>query len=62
MVNKFGIKYFKFWLDIIWKKLFDSYVYNGIGVLNLDDVNYDIVVWLISVFWMIDGLINFLKK
>ncbi|EAC2634577.1 alpha-mannosidase [Listeria monocytogenes] len=62
MANKFGIKYPKPWLDIIWKKLFDSHAHNGIGASNSDDANHDIVVRLTSALRMTDGLINLLKK
>ncbi|MBC1489237.1 alpha-mannosidase [Listeria sp. FSL L7-1485] len=57
-----GLEYPQPWLDIIWKKLFDSHAHNGIGASNSDDANHDIVVRLTSALRMTDDLINLLKK
>lgn len=57
-----GLEYPQPWLDIIWKKLFDSHAHNGIGASNSDDTNHDIVMRLTSALRMTDDLINLLKK
>ncbi|MBM5608827.1 glycoside hydrolase family 38 C-terminal domain-containing protein [Listeria ivanovii] len=57
-----GLEYPQPWLDIIWKKLFDSHAHNGIGASNSDDANHDIVMRLTSALRMTDDLINLLKK
>ncbi|MBC1763682.1 alpha-mannosidase [Listeria seeligeri] len=62
IAQKSGLEYPQPWLDLIWKKLFDSHAHNGIGASNSDDANHDIVVRLTSALRMTDDLINLLKK
>ncbi len=57
-----GFSYPKGWLDIMWKKIFDSQAHNGIGASNSDDANRDLVNRLISAERMADGWINICKK
>lgn len=57
-----GIEFPQEWLDIIWKKMFDSHAHNGIGASNSDDANRDIVTRLTSAMRITEGLINLLKK
>ncbi|PEL13570.1 glycoside hydrolase family 38 C-terminal domain-containing protein [Bacillus sp. AFS017336] len=62
IAQKSGLEYPQEWLDIIWKKVFDSQAHNGIGASNSDDANHDIVMRLTSAMRITDDLINLLKK
>ncbi|MCK1993815.1 alpha-mannosidase [Peribacillus muralis] len=57
-----GLEFPQEWLDIIWKKVFDSQAHNGIGASNSDDANRDIVTRLTSAMRITEDLINLLKK
>lgn len=62
MCEGLGVEYPSNWIDIIWKKIFDSQAHNGIGASNSDDANHDIVVRLTSAYRQVLDLINLAKK
>lgn len=57
-----GLKYERYWIDYVFKELFDVHAHDSIGGCNSDETNKNIINRLEKCNNIVDNLINIIKK